>query len=160
MSEITRGRTDQLGDLVAVLKLRAVDLDEGAWTAKKDFGRSLYNARLAGASRSQKQKITDRAVRHSHSRQINLIHVDDSAHGAILPNDLAQQPAFKVEDFSTSYLGIEEYFFRNIWFHHCFVPRARSFRALPGCRRNQLPLVSVQIVCQSSSCLIFLTSVP
>src|SRR5438093_524125 len=81
MSEITRGRTDQLGDLVAVLKLRAVDLDEGAWTAKKDFGRSLYNARLAGASRSQKQKITDRAVRHSHSRQINLIHVDDSAHG-------------------------------------------------------------------------------
>src|SRR5437867_7474977 len=110
MSEITRGRTDQLGDLVALLQLRAVDLDEGAWTAKKDFARSLYNARLAGASRSQKQKITDRAVRHSHSRQIDLIHVDDSAHGAILPNDLAQQPAFKVEDFSTSYLGIEEYF--------------------------------------------------
>src|SRR5207247_6065062 len=137
MSEITRGRTDQLGDLMAVLKLRAVDLDEGAWTAKKDFGRSLYNARLAGASRSQKQKITDRAVRHSHSRQIDLIHVDDSAHGAILPNDLAQQPAFKVEDFSTSYLGIEEYFFRNIWFHHCFVPRARSFRALPGCHPNR-----------------------
>src|SRR5437667_12167396 len=117
MSEITRGRTDQLGDLVAVLKLRAVDLDEGAWTAKKDFGRSLYNARLAGASRSQKQKITDRAVRHSHSRQIDLIHVDDSAHAAILPNDLAQQPAFQVEDFSTSYPGIQHYLVRQMQLH-------------------------------------------
>src|SRR5439155_19391845 len=84
-----------------------VDLDEGTGTAEKDFGGSLYNASLAGARRSQKQKITDRAVRHSHSRQINLIHVDDSAYGSILPNDLAQQPAFKVEDFSTSHLGIE-----------------------------------------------------
>src|SRR5437667_11265735 len=98
MSAITRGRTDQLGDLVAVLKLRAVDLDEGAWTDKKEFGRSLYNARLAGASRSQKEKITDRPVRHSHSRQINGIQVDDSAHCPILPNANAQQSAFHTED--------------------------------------------------------------
>src|SRR5207249_7608226 len=74
----------------------------------------------------------NRTVRHGHSRQINLVHVDDSAHGAVLPNDFAQQAAFKVEDFSTSHFGIEEYFFGNIWFNHCFVPRARLTRALPG----------------------------
>src|SRR5438093_11583975 len=128
MSEITRGRTDQLGDLVAVLKLRAVDLDEGAWTAKKDFGRSLYNARLAGASRSQKQKITDRAVRHSHSRQIDLIHVDDSAHGAILPNDLANSRGSKSRTLALLISGSESNFSRNYCFNIAFYLLPVPFR--------------------------------
>ena len=67
MSQISRRRSDQLGDLMAVLKLRAIDLDASACIAKQRLRHGLHDARLAAARRSQKQQIAHRSPRRIQS---------------------------------------------------------------------------------------------
>lgn len=54
MAEVSGRRADQLGDLVAVLKLCAVDLDDRAAIAYETFRRGFDQSGLTGASRPQK----------------------------------------------------------------------------------------------------------
>ncbi len=61
MPEIARRRTDELGDLMAVLEFGAVDLDHGPCIAHQALGHRLHQARFPRARGSQKQKASHRA---------------------------------------------------------------------------------------------------
>src|SRR5262249_40853957 len=73
MSQVARRRTNELGDFVAVLKLRAIDLDGGTGIAEQSFGHGFHNARLARTSRAQKEEIAHRTTRRGQTRPIHLI---------------------------------------------------------------------------------------
>jgi len=63
VSQVARGRPDQLGDFVGMLELRAIDLDAGAGVAEERLGQSLDDTSFSGTGGSQKQEIPDRAPR-------------------------------------------------------------------------------------------------
>ena len=60
VAEISRRRTDELGDLMGVLKLSAIDLDAGARIAEDRFSHRLDDPRLPGPGGSQEQQISNR----------------------------------------------------------------------------------------------------
>ena len=103
MSQVSGRRTDQLGDLVAVLELGAVDLDDRARILQQRLGGRFDDAGLSRAGRPQEQEVPDRAARGAHPRQMHLIDVDDLLDRLILPDDhppevglqgLASRPVF------------------------------------------------------------------
>src|SRR5262245_20932037 len=96
MTEVSRRRTDQLGDLVRVLELGAVNLDAGARIAKKRFCHCLDDSGLAGAGWPEKKQVADRAPRRVQARQKHLIDLGDLLEGLVLPDDLPPQRTFKV----------------------------------------------------------------
>jgi hypothetical protein len=55
VAQITRGRTDELGDFMGVLKFGAVNLNDRARAAKQNFCASLDDTRFAGTGRPQEQ---------------------------------------------------------------------------------------------------------
>ena len=54
MPQISGRRADQFGDLMAMLKLSAIDLDHRAAIAHQAFGRGFHQPRLAGAGGPEK----------------------------------------------------------------------------------------------------------
>ena len=106
VSEITRRRTDQFGNLMTMLKFSTIDLDESSRVSKQNFSRRFDDSCLAGSRGTQKQQVANRTSRHSHARQVNLVHVHDPTDRAVLADDLSQKPTFKVKDFRTPHLGI------------------------------------------------------
>src|SRR6185295_66591 len=91
VSEISRRRTDQLRDLMAVLELRAVNLDHGARIAHQALRRCFHQPGLTRAGWPQEQKVADWTGWRTHPGQVHLIDVDDLVDGLILPdNPLAQ----------------------------------------------------------------------
>jgi hypothetical protein len=84
MAQISRRRTDQLGDFVTVLKLSAIDLQHRTSIANERLCQSLYEACFAGAGWSQKQKVSDWASRSGHSREECLINIYDLIDGLFL----------------------------------------------------------------------------
>ena len=89
MPQISGRRADQLGNLVAVLKFRAVDLDDCARIAHQRLGGCFHDARLAGSGRPQKQEVPDRTARGRHAGQIHLVNIDDLLDRFVLPDDHA-----------------------------------------------------------------------
>ena len=87
MSQVSGRRADQLRDLVAVLKLGAVDLDDRARILQQRFGGGFDDARLAGTGRTQEQEVSDRTARGAHARQMHLIDVDDLLDRLILSDN-------------------------------------------------------------------------
>ena len=61
MAQISRRRTDQLGNFMRVLEFRAIHLDHRARIAKQNFRRRFHHARLARAGRSEEKQIRPRA---------------------------------------------------------------------------------------------------
>ena len=57
MPQISGRRTDQLRDLMAVLKLGAIDLDDGARILQQSFSGRFDDAGLAGAGRPKNRKF-------------------------------------------------------------------------------------------------------
>ncbi len=47
VSQVSRRRTDQLGNLVGVLEFGAIDLDAGTGVSEKRLGHGFDHARLA-----------------------------------------------------------------------------------------------------------------
>src|SRR5690349_20026642 len=87
MTQVSGRRTDQLGDLVAVLELRTVDLDHRAGFAGETFCHRFDRARLTRARWSQEQQAAHRPSRRIHSRQEGLVNAKDVANGRVLPDD-------------------------------------------------------------------------
>src|SRR6266849_5980578 len=87
VSQISRRRTDQLSDFMAVLKLRAIDLDYCSRIFQQGLGRRLDDASFSGARRSEEQKISDGPADRGQSRQVSLINPHDLVNGFVLSND-------------------------------------------------------------------------
>ena len=107
MAQVSGRRADQLGDLVAVLKLRAVDLDHRAAVAHQALRRGFHQPRLAGAGRPQEQEVADRPSRARHARQIRLINVNDLLDRLVLADDSLAQIRVEFLRFETGLRRIQ-----------------------------------------------------
>ena len=102
MAQISRRRADQLGDLVRVLELRAVDLDQARGSPKSDFGHRLHYARFARTGRPQKQEVAHRTPWRIQPRQKHLVELGHLLYGRILADDLPPQSGLKILRFAAT----------------------------------------------------------
>ena len=109
MPEVTRRRTDQLCDLMTVLKFGAINLDYRVRGAKEDLGRSFDKASLPRTRRPEKYQIGNRTSRHVHSGQDGLIHIDQLRYRFILANDLLAELFIEFQDLRTSPFRFQHY---------------------------------------------------
>src|SRR5215471_13462613 len=89
VSQVSGRRADQLGDLVAVLKLGAIDLDYCLGIVQKGLSRGLDNAGLARPRRPEEQKVSDRPASRRQPRHMALVSSDDLVYRLVLSNDHA-----------------------------------------------------------------------
>src|SRR5713226_9520051 len=107
MPQVSGGRADQLGDLMAVLELRAIDLDDRARVAHQALRRRLHQAGLSRARRAEKQEVSNRPPRTAHPRQVSLINVNDLLNRFILAYDALPQIPIEFLRFESSLRWIE-----------------------------------------------------
>src|SRR5438105_13610527 len=107
MTQVSGRRADELGNLVAVLKFGAVNLDAGARLAVQGLGHGLDHTRLTRASGAKKQEIAYRVVGRVQPGQKHLIDFGDFLNGLILPYDFARQSIFKVHGIAAATKRIE-----------------------------------------------------
>ena len=72
---------------MAVLELRAVNLDHGPQIPNQALRGGFDHPRFARSRWSQEQEVTDRTSRAVHTSQVHLIDVDDLVDGFILPDE-------------------------------------------------------------------------
>src|SRR6266478_2083959 len=85
--QVSRGRADQLRDLMTVLKLCAIDLDYGSRIPQQGLGGCFYDASLSGAGRPEEQKVSDRPADRRQSRHVSLVSPHDLLNCFVLSND-------------------------------------------------------------------------
>src|SRR5712692_10191767 len=107
VSQVSGRRTDQLGNFMAVLKLRAVNFNHGARVAYQALRRRFYQPRLAGTGRAEEQEVPDGTSRPVHSRQIHLVDVNDVIDCFVLPYDPLVQVSVQFFGVLTSLCRIE-----------------------------------------------------
>ncbi len=107
MTQITWGRTDQLGDFVRVLEFRAIDLDHHARVSEQNLRRGFHDARFARSRGSQEQKVTNRAPRRIQSGTKYLVEIDEREDAFLLPDDLGPQGVVELARVTAADAGIE-----------------------------------------------------
>ena len=87
VAQVSRRRPDQFCDFMAVLKLRAIDLDYGSRVLQQRLGGRLDNASFSRAGRPQEEKVSDRPADRRQSRHVSLISPHDLVNCFLLSND-------------------------------------------------------------------------
>jgi len=87
MAEVSRGRTNQLGDFVRVLELCAVDLNHQPGITKKNLGCCFDDAGLTGPGRPEEEQVAYGAARRIQSGAEDLIEIDKGLDALFLAND-------------------------------------------------------------------------
>ena len=82
---------DELGHLVLVLELTAVDLHDSAHVPVEHLGQRLHGAGLAGAGRPEKEEYADRPAVGREARLMELNARDDVFQRMRLPDDFARK---------------------------------------------------------------------
>ena len=95
MAQVSRRRTDQLGDFVRVLKFGAIDFDAGAGVAEQRLGHGFDHPGFSRAGGPKEQKIANRTARRIQARQKHLVDFDHFLDGLVLTDDSAAKGAFK-----------------------------------------------------------------
>src|SRR5215471_5976487 len=72
VSDVAGRRANQLGDFVTMLKLGAIDFNDGIGSSEQYLGNRLDGSGLAGTRRSQKQKVSNRAPLGNQTRAYTL----------------------------------------------------------------------------------------
>src|SRR5262249_1876116 len=96
VTQISGRRSDELGDFMAMLELRAVDLDHRSRVSCQGFGSSFHQSRFSGSGWSQEQEIANRPARANHARQVRLVDVDNLLNRFILTHNLAAKTGLKI----------------------------------------------------------------
>ena len=97
MTQISGRRTDQLRDLMAVLKFGAVNLDARARIAKQRFGDGFNHARFTAAGWTKKKKIAYRAPWRVQAGQKHLIDFDYFLDRCVLADDATPQSCVELQ---------------------------------------------------------------
>src|SRR5205085_1028448 len=118
----------QLGDLVRVLELRAVDLHHGVIVVEQHFGGGLDDARLAGPGWPQEQHRADGATGVLHARQVDLIKSGDAAHGALLADNQSRQLGLELLRAGAFEIGVERHAVIRICSHFLHVHHSTTKR--------------------------------
>src|SRR5260370_727734 len=87
VAEVSRRRRDQFRDFMAVLKLRAIDLDYGSSVLQQRLGGRLDNASFSRARRPEEEKVSDWPAGRGQSRHVSLISPHDPMNCFLLSND-------------------------------------------------------------------------
>src|ERR1700681_4958808 len=95
MSQISGRRADQLGNLMTVLELRAIDLDHCTGVLQQRLSGSLYDPGFARPGRAQEQEIADGTPGGAHTGQMHLIDVYDLLNCLVLSDDHPAQVRFE-----------------------------------------------------------------
>src|SRR5262245_26144569 len=107
--KVSRRRTDQLCDLMRVLKLGTVDLDHRVGIAEKNFGCCLDDTCLSRTRWTQKQHRANWSVRWVHPSQEDLICTAHLSHGPVLADDSRHHPLRKILCSRTLLLRIQKH---------------------------------------------------
>src|SRR5437870_5659253 len=105
--QISRRRADQLGYLMAVLELSAVDLDHRARVADETLSGRLDKPGFARAGRSEEQKISDRPAGTRQARHVRLIDIDDLLNCVILADDASPKVVIKLLGIDAGFIRIK-----------------------------------------------------
>src|SRR3954465_8327641 len=81
---------------MTMLKLAAVDFNNGARIAEKGLRGRLYRARLPRTRRPEKQEVSNRSALRGEPSQISLIRPDDLVDCLFLPNNEAMKCFIKL----------------------------------------------------------------
>ena len=73
VAEVAGRRTDQLGNFVRVLELRAVDFDHGSRISEQNFRSRFHHSRLARARGPEEQQVPDRPSGRAHAGAKHLV---------------------------------------------------------------------------------------
>src|SRR3954471_15547625 len=107
MTEVSGRRSDEFGNLVAVLKLGAVDLDASSNLSKQSFSDRFHYPRFACARGSQKQQVADGAIWGIQTCQKHLVDLCHFENGIVLTDDPATKIALKILGLGSSPCRIE-----------------------------------------------------
>ena len=97
VAQVSRRRADQLGDLVGMLELGAVDLDAGMRIAKQRLRHGFHYARLAGAGWPQKKEISNWPSWRVQSGEKHLVDFGYLFDGRVLAYNFAPQRGFEFQ---------------------------------------------------------------
>src|SRR5580765_7951655 len=87
VTEVAWRRTNQLRDLVRVLKLRAIHLNDRASIAKQNLGSRFHDACFAGTSRAKKEQVAYGSSGSVQTCTEHLVEIDESLHALLLPHN-------------------------------------------------------------------------
>src|SRR5947209_4274881 len=96
VSQVSRRRPNQLRDFMAVLKLRAINLDYGSRILQQRLGGCLDDASFSRARRPQEEEICDRPADGGQSRHVSLISPHDLVNCFVLSNNEVAELALQV----------------------------------------------------------------
>src|ERR1700681_2301851 len=102
MTQISRGRADEFGNFMTVLKLAAVDFSYSARVAAPRLRRGLYCACLPGTRWPEEQEVSDRSAIWRKPGEISLISPNDLVDCLFLPYDDAMKCRLKILGFRSS----------------------------------------------------------
>ena len=128
VSQIAWRRANQLGNLVRVLKLRAIHLNDRARFYKEDFGGRFHNTRLSGTGWTEKQQVPHRAAGGIQARAENLIQVDERLHRLFLAHNLRTERGLKIDRFRAALIRIER---KGVVAHNCLLANPPVRVAIP-----------------------------
>src|SRR6266566_260766 len=104
--QVSWGRPDQLRDFMAVLKLRAIDLDYGSRIVQQRLGGGLDNPGFSGAGRAKKQKVPNRPPNRGQPGQVRLISRDYLVNCFVLSHDEVTEFVLQIFRLSSRLVGI------------------------------------------------------
>ena len=107
VSQISWRRANQLRDLVAMLKLRAIDLDDSTRVLEQRFRRRLNNSGLARTGGTKEQKVSNGPAWGIHPREMHLVDVDDMLNRLILPDDHSSETRLQSARLATCLRGVQ-----------------------------------------------------
>src|ERR1700674_4438831 len=105
--KIPWGRTDELGDLVGVLELSAVNLDAGPGVPEERLSHSFDHACLTGAGGAQEEQISHRASGRIQTGQKHLVDLDDFFDSLVLADNAAAEGGVKLSSIVAAAVRIE-----------------------------------------------------
>src|SRR5262245_18384806 len=91
VSDVAGRRGKQFRDLVTVLKLAAIDFDDGLGSSEQYFGNRLYGSGLAGTRRSHEQEVSSRTPLGNQTRAYALECRDNAVDGVVLSDNSPSQ---------------------------------------------------------------------
>src|SRR5215469_5832274 len=107
MTQIARGRTDQLGNFMGVLKFGAVNLDDRPWTTEQDFGSGFNKAGFARAGRAEKKQVPHGTPWGVEASGEYLEQFDQCLNAFILTDDFRAESFLKLDGLRATYVRIQ-----------------------------------------------------
>jgi hypothetical protein len=106
-AQVSRRRPNRFRDLMAVLKLGAIDFNDGTGIFQQSLGGCFDNTRFSAAARPQKKKIRNWASSRTESGQVRLASPHNLVNGFVLSNEKVAEAALRILGLRSRLTGIQ-----------------------------------------------------